>query len=247
MIKSSMRVLILAAGYGTRLYPMTVDLPKALIPLKRRVILDIILEKINNLKSQYSVDSISVVSNNRFYKRFLEWKTQVSADVEILNDGSNEPSDRLGAIGDINFAISKYPDQDWLVLGSDNLFDWQLNDFVDFSQQAKPRSSVGVYSLGDKEQAKRFGVVELNDQGRVVKFAEKPQDPQSDKIAVCIYFFPKESLADLKKFMNESSSHDLSGKYIEWLANKDKVDGYLFNGKWVDIGSKDSLAKAENI
>lgn len=242
-----MRVLILAAGYGTRLYPMTIDLPKALIPLKGLTILDLILDKVNNLKSGGCVNGITIVSNNRFYEIFIEWKNKAKHDVEILNDGSNNPNDRLGAIGDMDFAISKYPADDWLIIGSDNFFDWQLNDFIDFSNQGRPRSSVGVYALANRDQAKRFGVVDLNDQGRVVEFSEKPKNPVSNKIAVCIYFFPKESLSDLKKFINESSSCDLSGRYIEWLTKKDKVNGYLFKGKWVDIGSKDSLAEAENI
>ncbi|MFH1767979.1 MAG: nucleotidyltransferase family protein [Candidatus Omnitrophota bacterium] len=235
-----MRVLILAAGYGTRLYPLTKSLPKALIPINGKTCLDIIVAQVFALRRSFKISGVFVVSNNRFYKVFLNWKKKNKSDVKIINDGTNSPDDRLGAIGDISFGIKGCPSDHWLILGSDNFFDWSLNEFVQFSLDKTPHPTIGVYRLADKARAKHFGVVSVDREGRLKSFIEKPKNPRNAKIATCIYFFPKESLNYLDMFMKENKNSDASGQYIAWLVKSSSVYGYLFNGLWMDIGYKNN-------
>ncbi len=235
-----MRVVILAAGYGTRLYPLTRKVAKPLIPINSKPIINFLVDKIEALQKHFPIAEIKIVANNKFYPSFLAWKKKYQVKVKILNDGSNSPSDRLGAIKDIKFAIDNVR-TDWLVLGGDNLFDDNLVSFLKFSLDKRPHPTIGIYDVKRKNKAKRFGVVILDKNKQVVRLDEKPSNPDSTLAASCVYFFPKQSLNLLDSFVRNNGRHDASGQYIAWLAKKTKVFGYLFKGRWFDIGHFDSL------
>jgi glucose-1-phosphate thymidylyltransferase len=241
-----MRALILAAGYGTRLYPLTLNLPKALISINKKPLINFLIEKTNNLKKYFSIEEIIVVSNNRFYKKFLGWKRKYKIKADILNDGTNSPLDRLGAVKDMEFAIKDKKD-DWLILGADNLFEDNLVDFLKFSLKKIPHPSLAIYDIKSKKVASRFGVVEINSRRRIKRLSEKPKRSTSTLIATCVYFFPKDSLKFLSQFLLQYKEVDTLGKYIEWLVKKTKVYAYFLKGKWIDIGQLDSLRKAWEI
>lgn len=241
-----MRVLILAAGYGTRLYPLTLNLPKSLVPIRNKPLMNFLIEKINSLKEKFEIEEVLVVSNNKFYKYFLDWKRKYQVEAEILNDGSNSPHDRLGAVKDIKFAIGK-KNGDWLILGGDNLFEDDLKKFVVFSYKNKPYSCIGLHDVVKKRLATRYGVVKIDSGRKIIGFAEKPKNPFSTLAATCIYFFPEESLSFLDKFLSVETNTDAAGKYICWLAKQTRVYGYTMSGHWLDIGQKDSLIKAEMV
>lgn len=242
-----MRILLLAAGYGTRLYPLTRYVPKALLSVGGKPFINTIIDKLKPLIERFSADEIIIVSNNKFYKKFVSWKKEYKAKVKIINDGSNSPRNRLGAIGDICFSLNGRKKDDWLILGSDNFFDWDLVDFVNFSLKKSPYSCVGIYKLSKLSLAKHFGVVKTDREKRIKYFAEKPKNPESGKVATCIYFFPKESLSYLNDFLKETDKPDASGKYIEWLIGQSRVYGYSFKGRWIDIGHKSNLIEVERI
>ena len=240
-----MRVLILAAGYGTRLYPMTLHTPKALLPVRGKPLLNHLLEKIQRLAMTMTIEKIIVVSNNKFYEHFLLWKKQHFYDeIEIVNDGSNSPEERRGAVGDIKFGISDYFD-DWLVLGADNFFDLNLERFILFSQQHLPFPTVGVYDVKEKMIARELGVVTINKMNMIKRLEEKPQVPLSTLIATCIYFFPAASLEYVNEYLMIHKTPDMVGTYIDWLASRTTVYGYRLRGHWCDIGTKESLEKLE--
>ena len=242
-----MRVLLLAAGYGTRLYPLTEKVPKALLKVKDATLLDCIIRKVTSLGDSVAVDATVLISNNKFYSDFVAWKERGNHKLEIINDGSNSPAEKLGAIGDIHFAVSKFPEDDWLIVGTDNFFDWELGDFTVYAQQHRPYVTVGVYKVKALPDASRFGVVELDAQGRIVEFIEKPPRPARTTVAVCIYFFPKESLGNLDVFLRQMETADAAGKYIEWLVTRTSVYGQIASGRWLDVGTRSALQEAEKI
>ncbi|MFH1772200.1 MAG: nucleotidyltransferase family protein [Candidatus Omnitrophota bacterium] len=238
-----MKAVILAAGYGTRLYPLTVNLPKPLIPVNGWPIINYLIDKINRLGCNYPVKNITVVSNSKFYSNFINWKKQYGISVNVLDDGTASADDRLGAIKDIRFAINSKK-SGWLVLGGDNLFEDGLSGFIEFALKKRPFPIVGIYDVGSLKAARRFGVVKLNRRMRIVHFCEKPSEPATSLIACCVYYFPQESLKFIDDFISKEETADASGKYISWLANKTKVYGYILKGTWLDIGHFDALKQA---
>jgi len=239
-----MHIAILAAGYGTRLYPLTKRIAKPLVLVNNKPMINYLVDKIKGLADSFPVDEVRIVVNNKFHKKFLAWKKKYKVKAKILNDGSNSPEDKLGAIKDMRFAIGKTK-EDWLVLGGDNLFQDDLLGFIKFAKEKKPYPSIGLYDVKCKRMATRFGVVMLNKEKRISKFQEKPKKPLSTLAASCVYFFPKQSLQLFDSFISNNGSVDASGKYIAWLSKESKVFGYTLGGKWIDIGHFDSLKQAE--
>lgn len=238
-----MRILILAAGYGTRLYPLTVNMPKAFIRVDGRMLIDFIWDKIESIKSRYNIEEVILVTNNKFYSLFKRWVDENKLALKVLNDGSEAAQNKLGAIADMRFGIEKSESDDWLILGSDNFFDWDLNQFIEFALSKKPYPCLGLYKLKNINEGKRFGVVTLGNEQKVNDFIEKPQNPPVDTVATCIYFFPQASLNYLQRFLSQEYTKDSLGNYIEWLIKEINVYGYEFRGIWVDVGNKDSLKR----
>ncbi len=238
-----LRVLILAAGYGTRLYPITINLPKPLVPVCGRPLINFLIDKIEKLKSKFEIKELNIVSNEKFYKNFLKWKKKYNINANIINDGSTSPEDRLGAVKDIKTGIAGKK-KNWLILGGDNLFTDNLVDFLEFSFK-KNKTCIGLYDVKKKKLASRYGIVKIDKERRIVKLEEKPKNPFSTLAASCIYFFPKDSLKLLDTFLKLEKHPDASGKYIKWLSEETEVFGYTLKGKWTDIGHIDSLRLAE--
>ena len=236
-----MRALILAAGYGTRLYPLTIGMPKALLEIGNKRLIDFLIEKI----SQAKIKDITVVTNDRFYYDFMEWSRQYHFPISILNDQTKSPEERLGAVGDVEFVLKNETiDDDVLVLGGDNLFSWDLKDFCKFASELK-KPVVGLYDVGDLEKAKRFGIVAMDDKGKITSFEEKPKQPRSTLAGTCIYYFPKAFLSMMDTYTTATTDKDTIGQYIAWLSQQTTVQGYVFEGQWMDIGHKDSLDEAQ--
>jgi glucose-1-phosphate thymidylyltransferase len=241
-----MKALILAAGYATRLYPLTVNTPKPLLKLKNRPIIDYILDKVEQVGD---VDQITVISNNKFSDQFDEWLTPKKAyspsRYKLVNDGSNTVGERLGALGDIDLAIRESViDDDLLVVGGDNLFDFNLNDFVRFSYENRPYHSMCLYLPGNHLDFTRYGIAQLSECSQILSFEEKPRLPKSNLIASCIYFIPKEKLRLIKAYLNAGNNNDTPGLYMRWLVEHDKVFGRICEGMWFDLGDFDSISEA---
>ena len=241
-----MKALILAAGYGTRLYSLVKDTPKALLEIKAKPLVNYILEKVAALPD---LDEVILVTNNKFYAAFQDWAERQTAcphPIHVINDGTNTPEDRLGSIGDIDFVLKKRTvDDDMLVIGSDNLFDYDLDAYIGFALKKVPSVTIGLYDLGDREEARKFGVVVLDAQGRVISFEEKPAQPTSTLVAMCLYFFPRKSLGFIADYLAESGTSDAAGDYIWWLHKRKNVYGFQFTGKWYDIGSVETYKQAQ--
>ncbi len=239
-----MKALILAAGYATRLYPLTKDKPKPLLPVGPKPIINHIVDKICKIKE---IDGIYIVTNQKFASNFKQWAEaqQQTIDIKVINDGTTSNEDRLGAIGDIDLVLkSQHVKDDVLVIGGDNLLEASLLEFIEFAKSKPVASCLGLYDLGSKEVATKYGVVGIDKDKRVITFQEKPQQPASTLIAMCIYFFPRQKLFLFDEYMASPNPKDAPGNYIKWLYKRDVVYGYVFGGVWYDIGDMNSYNKA---
>ncbi len=238
-----MKALILAAGYATRLYPLTLDQPKPLLQVGEKKIVEHIVSKLEKL----DVDTIYIITNDKFYGHFCDWEKRFvsNKNIKIINDQTISNENRLGAIGDINYVVEQEKiDDDLLVIGGDNLFEDDLSGLINcFNEKG---SSILLNDVGDKELARLYGIVSLGEQGQIVKFVEKPLEPESTLASTLIYLLQKEHLPLLAKSL-ELGQADRAGDFIKYLSEHEKVFGLSLEGRWFDIGSMEQLKEAEEV
>ena len=234
--------ILLSAGYATRLYPLTKDRPKALLPLGRGTILD---ELMASLQTVPQVRRRILVTNHRFAQQFRDWQCSTRADVEILDDQTDSPETRLGAIRDLALA-RRQTDQrdDLLVVGTDNLFRWPLADFVASAQRVCPQPSLALWEAPSREAAVQFGVVVRDPTSRVTAFVEKSPQPPSREVALCVYYFPAPMCDAMQEFLEQGGNADAPGYFIEWLVRRGTVYGVMMPGAWYDIGTLEAYQAA---
>jgi glucose-1-phosphate thymidylyltransferase len=235
------QALILAAGYATRLRPLTDSIPKMLLPLAERPMLDYLLDRIREVEE---IDEIHLVTNARFAAAFRDW---APVDVTVHDDGTTSNEDRLGAIGDLAFAIDRagLEGEDLLVAAGDNLVGYSFPKYVDFWRE-KGGSAIALYEVADRELLKSYGVVELDEDDRVVGFEEKPAQPRSNLAATAAYLYRAQDLELLAGYLGEGNPPDAPGNFVAWLHERTPVHGYRFAGEWHDIGDLGQLLEADN-
>jgi glucose-1-phosphate thymidylyltransferase len=238
-----MQALILAAGYGTRLYPLTQTVAKPLLPLAGRPMLDYLLDRIREVEE---VDAVHLVTNHKFAASFREWAE--SHDVQVHDDGTTSEADRLGAIGDIQFVVDRagLRHQDLLVIAGDNLFDYSLADFVRWWHGKGEASAVVLYDVGSLELAAQYGIVEVDENDRLLSFVEKPEQPQSTLAATAAYIYHRGHLPLVRRYLDEGNVPDQPGRFVAWLVLRVQVYGYRAGGDWRDIGDVGQLLEADN-
>lgn len=241
-----MKAIILAAGYATRLYPLTENQPKALLPIAGKPILDYIVDQIETISE---IDSVIIVSNKKFYEHFLNWKANRKSrlDITVLNDNTTEDGSKLGAVGDINFAIEKENvKEDALILAGDNIFTFKLKDFIDFYKE-KNTDLITVKELDSIADLKRMGNALLDEKGKVLSMVEKPENPPSNTAVYAVYLYKKETLPIVKEYLDEGQNPDAPGFFPSWLYKKKDLYAYIFNGECYDIGTPESYKKVNEI
>ncbi|OGW82798.1 MAG: hypothetical protein A2987_01010 [Omnitrophica bacterium RIFCSPLOWO2_01_FULL_45_10] len=241
-----MKVLVLAAGYAVRLQPLTSSTPKPLLPIAGRKMIDRIVDKVLKLKG---VDSIYIVTNGKFFEDFVKWLegSEHKDKISLINDKTTSNETRLGAIRDLELAVSeKRVNDDMLVVAGDNLFELDLNEFVDWASSRRDGVSIAAYDIRRLESARNFGVVKVDSDSRIVDFDEKPKEPRSTLISTGIYYFPKEKISLLENYVrSKGKKMDAPGYYLSWLSRSDKVYGFTFKESWYDIGDMESYEKAD--
>lgn len=234
-----MKALILAAGYATRLYPLTKKRPKALLPVAGRPIIERILEKIT---AADKIKEVVIITNAKFFARFQRWVNKYSGKkkhlIRIVSDGTKSENDRLGAVGDINYALEKTPlNDDLIIFGGDNLFEDDLSLFFKNALKNPRRALIGVCDIKDKRLAVKYGVVEKGRGSIILNFSEKPKSPKTSLVATCLYYIPKEKITRFKEYLTDSRNQsDTAGSFIKWLSVKEAVRVFVFKKRWFDIG-----------
>lgn len=229
-----MKALILAAGYGTRLHPLTQDRAKPLLPIAGRPIIDTLVEQLERITE---IDRICVVTNERFADTFEDWSRAVGAKtpITIINDRTTSNADRLGGIGDMHFARQAARiDDDLLVAGGDQVYTFDFGELVRFYRAHG--SSVALHRVGDPELVRRYSEVRLDEHARIVEFREKPAEPKYDLCAACLYVYRPEHAALLGDYLAAGENPDAPGYFAGWLHSRVELYGYEFPGAWYDIG-----------
>ncbi len=234
-----MKAIILAAGYATRLYPLTIDRPKALLPLGGAPMLDHLVREIATIPG---LTDVYIVSNHRFAGQFGDWAAGAAGRYpglrfSVLDDGTTDDANKLGAVGDIQFAIEHARiDDDVLVAASDNFFTFPLIDFYrDFLRTG--RDTLLMARIRDRDMLRRFAVATLDGNGRVLALVEKPNEPPTDIGVYALYLYRRDTLPLVRQYLGEGHSPDAPGHLPEWLHRFRDVRGYLFTGECVDIGT----------
>ena len=203
--------------------------------------LDYLLDRLRGIE----LDGIHLVTNSQFTPMFEAWAPE---DVTVHDDGTTSNEDRLGAIGDIAFAIETagLEGEDLFVVAGDNLIGYTLSDFVGFWRR-KGGSAIALHRIADRELLRNYGVVELDEQDRVVGFEEKPAEPRSDLAATAAYLYRAHELELLPRYLDEGNPQDAPGNFAAWLHTRAPLYGYRFSGEWHDIGDLGQLLEADNL
>jgi glucose-1-phosphate thymidylyltransferase len=238
------KAVILAAGYATRLRPLTDDVPKHLLPVGGRPMLDWVLDRVREVEE---IDAIHLATNSRFAAAFERWGE--ANGVAVHDDGTASNDDRLGAVGDLRLVIDAagLEDDELLVLAGDNLFELSLPGFVAWWRaRPQPASAVPLHDVGDLELATHYGIADTDAEDRIVQFVEKPSDPPSTLASTLIYLLAPEHVRLVRTYLGEGHSPDNAGSFLGWLARREPVYGHRFEGSWFDIGNHAQLLEADN-
>ena len=239
-----MNVLILAAGYGVRLHPITKLISKALIEIDGKPMIEHVVEKF------FHLGKITIVTNQKFARDFTDWRDRFADEnpdilINLINNGSTSVENRLGANGDIAFSIKKagLHGSDLIIVGADNLFTCPQDDFLQFAA-GKP-ATIATFDVGSPQEVKRFAAVHTDQDGRVISFEEKPQTPTSTIAGTMLYHLAASTLPLAREFIESGGNPDNAGYLFAWLGTQVETFAYPLKGRWIDVGSHDSLQCAK--
>ncbi len=242
-----MKAIILAAGYATRLRPLTETRAKPLLPLAGRPLIDYVCDKIDEVRD---VDQLHVVTNARFADGFREWATGHRGRLapQVHDDGTSTNETRLGAIGDIQFTVERggLAGDALLIVAGDNVFDFSLADYAAFWRSKGDGSCIALYECPDPCLVSQYSVVELGPNDRVISFVEKPPEPKSNLVGIATYLYKADHAALIPTYLKEGNSPDAPGSLVQWMHKRVPVYGYRFSGEWIDIGDNTQLLEADN-
>lgn len=242
-----MKCLILAAGYATRLYPLTENFPKPLLKVGEKTILDWLIDDIDTAKNEEGksiVDEYVVISNHKFAHHFEKW-AEGNDQITIVDDGTSTNETRLGAVKDIQYAIDTLSlDDDILVIAGDNVLDFSLTKFIAYAQE-KRTSCVMRYYEPLKEKLKKSGVLTIDEKHRVIAMAEKPQEPEAHWCCPPFYYYTKADAKLVQEGIASGCGTDAPGSYIAWLCKQVPVHAMEMPGKRYDIGNLESYEKVQ--
>jgi len=244
-----MNALILAAGYATRLYPLTQTKAKPLLDVAGKPMIDWVLD---NLAPVSDLERVYVVTNHKFVKDFQNWgeeyrKKAPKFAIEIIDDGSTDDSDKLGAIGDITLVVTRndLAKDDLIVVAGDNLFSEPLADFARAAKNSE--AMLATYDVSDLEAMKKYASITTDGDGVITDFEEKPPTPKNTMAGIALYYFSLAVVPLFTTYIAAGNNPDQPGRFIQWLYQRKPVKTFQIKGTWFDIGSKETLEEANQI
>jgi glucose-1-phosphate thymidylyltransferase len=243
----TMKLIILAAGYATRLYPLTLNQPKPLLTVAGKPMLEHVLD---NLAGIPHLDHAYIVTNAKFADHFQRWTESYQRpdlDFTIVNDQSTSDENKLGAIGDTHLVLTRHDiEDDIMIVGGDNLFSENLSDFGEFCRQ-REAPVLAVYDVGNLEEIKKYNSIAIDEEGRIEFFEEKPAQPKSTLTGIALYYYPKSTLPLIRQYIAEGNNPDQPGRLVQWLYPRVPFYTWRVPGTWFDVGSKETLEEANRV
>ena len=237
-----MKCLILAAGYATRLYPLTENFPKPLLKVQDKTILDWLVDDIDG---SHLVDEYIIISNHKFAHHFEQWAATKTQKITVVDDGTSTNETRLGAVCDIQFAISQLNiSGDMLVIAGDNVLDFSLQHFVRYAAD-KQTSCVMRYYEHSEEKLHKCGVLEIDEADCIIGMEEKPSQPKSHWCCPPFYYYSSSDAALIPEAISNGCGTDAPGSFIAWLCQRATVHAMEMPGKRYDIGNLQSYEQVQ--
>jgi glucose-1-phosphate thymidylyltransferase len=244
-----MKLIILGAGYATRLYPLTLNQPKPLLTVAGKPMIEHVIDNLAPIKD---INRVYVVTNAKFADHFQRWADSYRAnrnglDFTIVNDNSTDDSNKLGAIGDLYLVMTQEQiDDDIIVVAGDNLFSQTLAAFGEFCRQ-KNAPVLAVYDVGSIDEIKKYNSIEVDESGKITFFEEKPAHPRSTLTGIALYYYPQHMLRMIRQYIEEGNNPDQPGRLVQWLYTRVPFYTWQVPGVWYDVGSKETLEEANRI
>lgn len=239
-----MKAIILAGGYAKRLWPLTKNKPKQLLSVGGRPMIEYIIEK---LEAQEEIDKIIISTNEKFGKNFKEWLLEYKSikDISLVIEPTVSEKNKLGSVGALGYVIrEKNIDEELMIIGGDNLFEFDLGDLIKYYREKKG-NVVALYDLKSIQKARSYGVARVDEEIRIIDFVEKPENPPSTLVSTACYMLSTEGVKSIITYLDKGENPDAIGFFIKWLIKRERVFGFVFSGKWFDIGSLESLKEAD--
>lgn len=238
-----MKCLILAAGYATRLYPLTENFPKPLLTVGEKTILDWLVDDIDQANA---VDEYVVISNHKYAHHFIEWAKSKQQKITVVDDGTDSNENRLGAVKDIQFAIDMLNlDDDMLVIAGDNVLDFSLTEFIKYAKNKNTSCVMRYYEPDDKKLLKT-GVVTIDSNDKILKMTEKSPNPATHWCCPPFYYYTQKDAQLVQKGIDSGCGTDAPGSYIAWLCTQTTVHAMEMPGSRYDIGNLESYEKVKS-
>jgi len=236
-----MEAVVLAGGYATRLWPVTKNRPKMLLPVGETTVIDRILTE---LETDDRIDGVYVSTNERFADDFRAHMAESGLEKPTLSvEQTSEEDEKFGVVGALAQLVDRegLAGEDLLVVAGDNLISFGLSDFLDRFEE-HGTTTIAAYDVGSYDRASSYGVVELDDE-RVIEFQEKPEDPKSTLVSIACYAFPADAVR-FEEYLDDGNNPDEPGWFVQWLVENEIVHAFPFEEAWFDIGTPESYLDA---
>ncbi len=237
-----MKAIVMAGGFAKRMWPLTQDRPKPLLPVGGRPMIEHVIGKLLEISS---ISTIYITTNRKFEKAFSEWLEgkDYPSKVRLVVEDTSSEEEKLGSVGALNHIIDREGiDDDVLCMGGDNLLTDSLHGFIEFFRS----HGSTVFGLHEMQAGNlcKFGIACLDSSGKVVDFEEKPEKPRSNLVSTAVYAIPRSELALVREYLSGSNNPDAFGYFISWLYSRIPVFGFVFRNRWFDIGSHETYEEA---